>query len=289
MLASGNAHAAAFVTATHRSMSELELDDVYAKPLDELFKKLATATVAIPGSTGSGGADWKAALRDAETLLGLTWVSAPSRQLKPQPQGEAVRRVLGRRMAEEATLLRSNRWSARDAEVQGCLRLFSPSPPGLTPSRSPSVKNNTHHNDGASTGSVQREVGMMHAHLRQLMMAALLKDSETRTHGLHHAAFHTAFTTQPFTRPSPRSLSHALHHAAFHTTAPHGHQPQPLAPLLHTPSQRSSRLSTPLHSNQCLAFPHLLSPSLTFFPLLSPLGQAHNALGGCRPCWRVAS
>ena len=64
------------------------------------------------------------------SLLGLSWVSAPSRQLKALPQGEAVRRVLGRRMAEEASMLRSNRWSGRDAESQGCLRLFAAAPPG---------------------------------------------------------------------------------------------------------------------------------------------------------------
>ena len=200
ILGSGQPHAPPFVTAIHRSMSEAELEQVYSTPLDDMLSKLASATIKInsgggggfggfggssssSNSGGGGGIDWRKALQEAETLLGLQWVSQPSRQLKALPQGEAIRRVLGKRMAEETSHLRSNRWCARDAETQGCLRLFSPSPPGVDvrSAASRGLKIGAiHHNDGSLMMGVQKEVAQMQSHLRQLLTTALIKDKETQ-------------------------------------------------------------------------------------------------------------
>ena len=83
-------------------------------------------------------------------------------------------------MAEETSHLRSNRWCARDAETQGCLRLFSPSPGVDVSAASRGLKIGAiHHNDGSLMMGVQKEVAQMQSHLRQLL-TALIKDKETQ-------------------------------------------------------------------------------------------------------------
>ena len=87
--------------------------------------------------------------------------------------------------------MRSGRWTGRDAESQGCLRLFSPSIAGLTPSgaRGKGVSNShVHHNDLGSLSGVHKEVAAMQGHIRQLITAAL------------HGASHT--TQLPLSSPS---------------------------------------------------------------------------------------
>ena len=72
---------------------------------------------------------------------------------------------------------RSGRWTARDAEDRGCLRIFAPAPPGA---RRPELTPCIHHDDGSSISLVQQEVGQLQAHLRQTLTAGLLKETEPR-------------------------------------------------------------------------------------------------------------
>ncbi|KOO24061.1 baculoviral iap repeat-containing protein 6 [Chrysochromulina tobinii] len=145
----GAPHAANFLHVIHASMTDAEVDQ--AKD------------------------DWRIVLKEVESLLGVA--SGGAGAAKPLPQGAAVRSSLARRMVEETVQLRCGRWSARDAEVQGCLRLFSPAPPGFRPA---SNAGTVHHDDLPTLEQIQGDVTAMQTQLRQLLTAAFLKDNDSK-------------------------------------------------------------------------------------------------------------
>ena len=80
--------------------------------------------------------------------------------------------------------MRNGKWSGRDAEANGALRLFSPAAPGLLgnagqPARV-SARPTVHHEDDATIGQTQREISELRARQRGLFTAALLKHLGTR-------------------------------------------------------------------------------------------------------------
>ena len=110
-------------------------------------------------------------------------------------------------------MLRNNQWTGRDAEMQGCLRLFAPAPPGLgPPGRGPKAVSaaGAHHNDASALQPTQKEVAQLHTHLRHLLMAAVLKDSETRPQALGWLAAVVAASELTLKAPkTPQGMLHA--------------------------------------------------------------------------------
>ncbi len=185
LLRIGGAAASAFLSAVNASMTDAEADQVNAPNVETLLTTLQAAQVPPPGGAAPGGAssstskEWQAAYREAEGLLGLEAKAGGGEPAK-KPHGLGARAALARRMNEEAALMRNGKWSGRDAEANGALRLFSPAAPGLLgnagqPARV-SAKPTVHHEDDATIGQTQREISELRARQRGLFTAALLKD-----------------------------------------------------------------------------------------------------------------